>query len=255
MAYADWLKTQGPSWILGPQGKALAGATGGAYDIQRDRILQAVLARFPTAGQLDSTPGSATFGQLLTAPSDALDQIGADRGLPRASGEADAAYAARLLAAWDIWPFAGSHYGVLRALKTAGYPGAIIVQDNGRWSRLTGSAGTIADMTQGSLMACINRSSHPGWTFDDRTDFYSRFGIVFETDASNLSSTGGQAILNGIVDEWRPAKALFVGSFVILVGRIFGWTTGITFGTAPNLGGNSVRIIPGDGSAPFVEGP
>ena len=255
MSYASWLQTQGPSWILGPQGKALARTTGAAYDAQRDRILQAVLARFPTAGQLDTTPGSATFGQLLVAPTDALDEIGNDRQLPRGPGEADATYAARLQAAWDIWPFAGSHYGVLRAVKGAGYVGAITVQDNGRWARLTGSAGTIADLTIGSLMACKTRSGHPGWTFDGRTTFYSRFGLVFEATAANLESVSGQAILNSLVNEWRPAGTAFVGTWVILVSHILGWPTGRALGGGETLGGGSVRFIPGDGSAPFVMGP
>jgi len=250
MGYAAWLQTQGPSWILGPQGKALARTTGAAYDAQRDRILQAVLARFPTAGQLD------TSGQLQIAPSDALDEIGADRQLPRGPGESDAAYAARLQAAWDIWPFAGSHYGVLRALKGAGYVGAITVQDNGRWGQLTGSAGTIADLTLGSLMTCKDRTNNPpGWTFDPRTYFYSRMGLVFAATAANLESVSGQAILNALVNEWRPAGTAFVGTWVILAGNVLGWPLARALGGGENLGGDSVRFIPGDGSAPFVMGP
>jgi hypothetical protein len=256
MAYAEWLATQGPSWILDPVGKALARTTGAAYDAQRDRILQGVLARFPTAGQLDTDPTSSTFGQLLTAPTDALDEIGADRELRRGPGESDAAYAARLLAAWDIWPFAGSHYGVLRALKIAGYVGAITLQDNGRWAKLTGSAGTIADLTIGSLMTCADRAgSPPGWTFDGRTTFYSRMGIVFEATAANLESVSGQAILNAIVNEWRPAGTAFVGTWVILAGNLLGWPLARVLGGGETLGGDSQRFIPGDGSPPFVTGP
>ena len=255
MGYAEWFATKGPPWLRDPIGQGEANATGAQLDYQRDRALQGVLARFPTRGRLDSDPASPTFGQYFTAPTDALDELGSDRVLPRAVAESDANFAPRLKDAWTTHSFDGSHYAVLRQLALQGYVGPIIVQDNGRWARLTGSAGTIADMTQGSLMACINRSSHPGWTFDDRTDYYPRFGIVFEADAANLSSASGQAQLNAIVKQWGPGKATFVASFVILAGRIFGWTTGISFGTAPNLGGNSVRWIPGDGSAPFVEGP
>lgn len=254
MGYAEWLQTQGPSWILDATGKALARTTGAAYDAQRDRILQGVLKRFPTAGQLDTVAGSPTFGQLLIGPADALDEIGGDRLLRRGPGESDAAYALRLLDAWEIWPFAGSHYGILRSLTIAGYVDPIIVQDNGRWSRLTGSAGTVADLAVGALMNCIDRA-RPGWMFDERTDFYSRFGIAFEADALNLQATGGQAIMNEIVDEWRPGKSAFVGTWVILAGGLLGWPLGQTLGGGGNLGGDSVRFIPGDGSAPTVTGP
>jgi hypothetical protein len=252
--YATWLQTQGPSWILDTVGKALAKTAGAQYDAQSDRILQGVLKRFPTAGQLDTDPASPTFGRLIVGPSDALDEIGADRGLRRGPGESNAAYAVRLLGAWDFHMFAGSHYGILRSLVIAGYVDPIIVQDNGRWSRLTGSAGTIADITFGTLMNCADRG-RPGWMFDTRMDFYSRFGIIFETDASNLQTASGQAVLKEIVDEWGPGKATFVGTWVILAGRLLGWPVGRTLGTDPNLGGNSVRFIPGDGSAPVVRGP
>jgi hypothetical protein len=255
MGYAEWLQTQGPSWILDPNGKALAKTTGAAYDVERDRILQAVLKRFPTAGQLDTDPASATFGQLLIAPDDALEQIGDDRMLRRGVGETSASYAARLLGAWDTWPLAGSHYGILRALALAGYVDPIIVQDNGRWSRLTGSTGTIADLTIGSLMGCKNRSAHPGWFFDYVTTFYSRFGIVFEADASNLQTLSGQAILNEIVSEWGPER-IFVGTWVALAGgKLLGWPLSRVLGGGETLGGNSVRFIPGDGSPATVTGP
>jgi hypothetical protein len=244
MSYASWLQTQGPAWLLDAVGKAIAKTTGAAYDVERDRILQAVLKRFPTAGQLDTDPASPTFGQLLIAPDDALDQIGQDRMLRRGTGETSSAYAARLLDAWNIWMFAGAHYGVLRALTTAGYVDPIVVQDNGRWARLTGSSGTLSDLAVGSLMGCKNRGGHPGWSFDSRTDFYSRFGLVFETDATNLQTDSGQAIMNDIVTEWSPER-VFVGTWVILTGRVLGWPLGRVLGGGETLGGNTHRFIPG----------
>lgn len=255
--FADWLAQQtvpdcasDGAWLRGPQGQALSRAMGTEIELQNDLLRQGLLARFPAKGSVD--PVTKQYG---LPPSDALNQIGSDRLLPRGTGESDAAYSARLAAAWAAWEFAGSHYGVLRALQLAGYANMVIVQDNGRYSHLTGSAGDLTDLAFGTLMTCVNRGGKPGWTFDTRIDFYSRFAIVFTADASNLSSASGQAILVDIVSNWKPAKVQFVAAYVILTGRLLGWPVGRTLGTDPNLGGNSVRVIAGDGSGAEVIGP
>ncbi len=257
-AYANWLPTQGVpdtpndgGWLRGTQGQALSRALGTEADLQQFLLLQGLLARFPTKGNADSD------GKYGLAPADALDQTGADRLLRRGPAESDAAYAPRLQAAWDAWEFAGSHWGVLRALQLAGYADMLIVQDNGRYCYLTGSTGDIAtDLAFGTLMTCLNRPGDAnGWMFDGRVDFYSRFAIVFTADAANLADPSGQKILVDIVNQWKPSKDQFVAAYVILAGQLMGWPTGRTLGTEPNLGGNSVRVIPGDGSAPVVIGP
>lgn len=250
--FRDWLKRQGPAWLRGTNGKALSGEMGGELDYQQGRLLNGLLARFPTKGSVDSD------GRYGLAPADALDQQGEDRGMRRGPGESDSAYAARLWGAWDYLPYLGSHWGVLQSLRIAGYDDPIIVQDNGRWARLTGSAGTIADMTLGNLMTCKDRAGEPGWQsdIDARTDFYARFSIIFEADQPGvLDDESGQAILVDIVNTWKPSNKVFECAAVILTGQLLGWPTGRTCGTDANLGGNSVRIIPGDGSAPYVKGP
>lgn len=253
MSYAAWLKTKAPATQQGRVGGPYWTAVGQILDAQRDQALQAVLSQFPTQGALDT---SQTPAALVLPPSDALDAIGYDRGLPRAASESpadsggarDQAYAARLLAAWSIWAYGGSHYGILRALQLAGYssPGAIIVQDNGRYSTLTGGAGTVADITFGTLAVCADRG-RPGWTFDARTDFYSRFGLVFTSMPAALSTPAGQSALNALVHLWRPAKALFAGTWVITSARIWGFAasppTLPTWGTG-NWGGASTFISP-----------
>jgi hypothetical protein len=245
MSFRFWLPRQLPVWFQKVEGTAVW---------------------TPTAGGLDNV-NFPNDPQPSIAPSDALDAIGFDRGLPRAPAEADATYAARLLGAWEAWKYGGSHYGILRALAIAGYADMIIVQQNGRYSHLVGSAGTIADLAFGTLMTCADRlnppwtSLPPGWMFDPRQGFFSKFGIVFTADHANLQPNGdgsvspGQAALVAIVNAWKPSKTAFDAAYVILAGILLGWPTGRTLGTDPNLGGNSVRWIPGDGSPSFVEGP
>lgn len=245
--YRDWLPAQAPPPLAGPNGAALLQREGEMLDEYRDRLNQGVLARFPVKGSVGAD------GVYSTPPSDALDTIGSDRGLARATGETDAAYAVRLQAAFSIWDYAGSHYGLLRALERAGFAAMVIVQDNGRYSQLTGSAGTIADLAFGTLMTCVDRpSSHAGWMFDPLQGvFWSQFGIVFTADAAILQTAAGWATLNKIVKQWAPASANYVGAWVILSGAVFGWPTGQTWG-ASTWGGDSTRTIPGDGSPAFV---
>jgi hypothetical protein len=275
--YTSWLPKQLPGGFSRTQFIALMKSTGQLLDAQEDFLRQAVLAGFPTKGALDLI-NFPTNPQYALAPSDALDAIGSDRGLPRAVAESpadnggtnDQAYAARLLGAWEAWKYGGSHYGLLRALALAGYTDMVIVQQNGRDAQLTGSTGTVADLSLGALMTCADRlnppwtSLPPGWDFSGYSDntFWSIFGLVFTADASNLQSNGdgslspGQVAIARITEGWKPSEMAFFGSYVILAGNVLGWPTSQTLGSGETLGGNSVRIIPGDGTTrAFVEGP
>jgi hypothetical protein len=250
--YADWLPKQLPAWYQRQNGTQQWTAVGELLDAQRDQALQSELVGFPTKGALDTSVTPPVYTPPAT---DALDAQGFERVIQRAPAESDASYAGRLLGAWTTWRYGGSHFGVLRALQVAGYANMRLVQQNGRYSQLTGSSGAITDLSLGTLMTCATRSNRPGWMFDLRDDYFSIFAIVFTADASNLQTVPGQAILNGIVTQWKPSKTVWWGSAVILAGKTLGWPTGRTLGTDSALGGNSVRIIPGDGSAPFVVGP
>lgn len=238
--YETWLPGQGPDWLMGPNGQALKAALGAELDYHEDRVRWGVRARFPTKGSADKATGG-----IGPAPDDALAQIGFDRMLRRGPGELSGAYAARLQNAWDAWAFAGSHYGLLRALQIAGYADMKVVQQNGRYAYLSGTAGDLSDLSFGSLMTCATRAWLPGWTFDWRDEFYSQFGLVFTSYAENISESNesGQAILNEIVREWKPAKAYYAGAWVIRSGMLLGWPTERTLGTDPNLGGNDTYCI------------
>jgi hypothetical protein len=270
VGFTKWLPRQVPGPWKRQNGQALWTATGQFLDSQEELMRQSLLGGFPTAGGLDSI-NFPNNPQPSIAPSDGLDSIGFDRGLPRganetadAGGANDQAYAARLLGAWEAWKYGGSPYGILRALAIAGYIDMITVQQNGRYAKLVGSSGTVADLVLGTLMTCADRPTDPpGWMFAANSNTYwSEFGIVFTADASNLQAGGGGILSSGqlavtrIAKGWKTSEALYFGACVILAGITLGWPTGRTLGTDPNLGGNSVRIIPGDGITPsFVEGP
>lgn len=255
--YTGWLPTAGaptrPAWLMNTNGRALGRQTAGVIDNLDDRLLQGMLARFPTKGSLDAT------GNFGPPPSDALDEQAADRRLRRGPGpETDVSLAARVQGAWDMWALAGSHYAVLRQLQLAGYSTMKILQDNGRYAYLSGGAGDLTDLAFGTLMTCADRDGvTPGWTFDTRQgEYFSQFAILFTTDAANLSSAAGQTILNGIVEDWGPGDARYVGAFVILAGIVWGWPVATVWGGGGlTWGSNSIRFIPGDGSPATVIGP
>lgn len=240
MPYFDFLPRIIPPPMRGPWGQRFGEAVGGRMDAIAQRFREAVFARFPRL-----------------AASDALDAIGRDRLLPRGSGEADDAYAARLENAWALWggdntPLsgkgggAGAHLGMLLAIKTAGIAtgpnGATIVQQNGRYAQLDANG----ELVLGTLMNCVNRvnllgaiESRAGWTFDGRDNFYSVFGIVFPQNTLVVA-----ARLNEAVEKWKPSKALYAGAWVLQSGSLLGWPAGgRTLGTEPVLGGNVALYI------------
>jgi hypothetical protein len=250
MSFADWLRKQTPTWFRNTNGDALWKQTGAMLDKQTDLLLQGVLSRFPTKGSLDNVTDPVNPAYALPAD-DALTAQGFDRQLPRGPGETSAAYSARLQAAWDAWHYGGSHWGVLQALRLAGFTGptAYVVQDNGRFVRLTGSAGLPADMTFGTLSVCAD-SGRPGWVFDTRRDFFSRFALVYTSmpaGAGALNTSAGQSAQNTIVRAWKPSEAIFAGTYVITGARIWGFSASPpalpTWGTG-NWGGSSTFIGP-----------
>jgi hypothetical protein len=205
--------------------KTLESDLGSEKDNQFERARQAVLSNNPK-----------------TCPDDALDIIGQERRLPRASGESNAAYRARLIACWDGadgWSFAGSHGALLQALSRAGFPtgdpsGAHVVQRVTLYSWLAGGVVTFG--------------THPEWTFDgSAVGIWNQFGIIFGADVAGLT-VGSQsaATLNQIVAAWKPAKARFMGTWIIVSGPTWGWpvATALWGAGGRTWGGGVTRFIP-----------
>lgn len=222
----------------GPQGENLAlieRTLGGEKDVQFERARQATLAAMPTAG----------------AP-DALDVIADDRMLPRAASESpaddgganDQAMAERLRTMWtsqDGWSRGGGHEGILRALSRAGFPtgdpdGAHVIQRTKLVSWLAAGVLTFTD--------------HTGWTFDGRPpSTWHQFGILFGAD---FTAPGGGTLedgdpsadlLNALVRLWKPGKARFMGTWVVISEAIWGWPIGVEWGDVGRVWGGSSRFV------------
>lgn len=229
MTFADFQKLSSPGWLQRAPGGDYQAALGTELDVVDDRIRQSVLASFPQA------PGG-----VLATPSDALDHIGADRLLPRISGEADAAYAERLRTAWDAWLLAGTYTGLLRALVRGGFPsgstGTNVIQRTQRYGFLVGDG----------ITGTVTLGTHLGWTFDDKpVEIWNQFGIIFGADVAGLTAGSGLAIaLNKIVTLWKPAKARYFGAYVLVSDLAWGWPIGSNWGSVGNWGAATVRFIP-----------
>ncbi len=233
-SYEDYQTGLAPPFLQGANASVFERQCGAEKDLQLERGRQGLIVNVPGLGVPD-----------------ALDYIGQERGLPRATteipsdggGARDQAYAERLRTCWTSpngWSYAGSHAGLLYALDRAGFPmgdptGAHIMQRYKRYSWLTASGGTPVYGT------------HPAWTFDGSDPrLWNQFGIVFGADVSDLTVGSARAAqLNAIVDQWRPRKARFMGTWIIVSGPTWGWPVGVTWGQAGRTwGGGVTRVIP-----------
>lgn len=224
--YSDYESKLAPPWLRGPGAKPVLEELGGEKDVQVDRARQSVLANFPDQG-----------------PTDALSLVGADRQLPQGLGESTADYRERLRTAWDApdgWSFAGSHGSLLYALARAGFPtglaaGAVVVQRTKRYSYLAGSAGSYV----------VTFGTHSGWTFDGTgPEVWNQFGILFGADVSGLTDGSASAQqLNALVRTWKPDKARFMGTWIVLSGSIWGWPLSALWGDVGRMWGGSSRFV------------
>ncbi len=198
--YQQWVPRLAPPWLSDtPDAKYLAGH-GAELDRFLDRHRQGILARFP-----------------LYAPLDALPLIGRERQLPQGVGETTDEYRLRLRGAWGLWEFAGGHVGLHRALISAGFGGATIVQQNGTASRVVAGEVVFFDL------GLYPKRAQPWWWIDDRDTAWARFGLVYPTDpGAALHSLASHEALRAVVHRWKPAKAIFVGATIVATGDTWG---------------------------------
>lgn len=234
-AYQRYQAGLAPPWMQDQNGSALEQQYGAEKDLELERARQGVLAKLPGL-----------------APPDALDVIGQERQLPRATSESpsdnggtrDQAFAERLRTCWDAlsgWSFAGSHASLLYALDRAGFPmgdpnGAHIIQRYKRYSWLSASGGSPVYAT---LPLPWTFDASPGW-------MPNQFGIIFGATVSGLTPGSAAAeLLNATVDTWRPRKARYMGAWMLNSGLMWGWPPGgHKWGDVGLVWGGSVTFIP-----------
>lgn len=230
-----------PTALRGPYGQAYARALGIVKDYYAMQARQAVQQRFPQ----------------YAAP-DALGAIGVERNIDQGNdaqlvtNETNAAYAARLKDAWNIWLKGGTAWGMLLALAAQGYTSAVIVQQNGLQFTLSGSNVVITARAPLTLQTRLPKWGQGFWgqgQWGGSTP-WNLFLVYFPsvpsswtniqnppTASSSPSLTEIQK-LRRIINLWKPAWAFCAGIGVVISGSPGFWGTG-AWGTG-TWGGNVV---------------
>lgn len=193
-----------PTAQRGPFGEARATAQGLLKDGFPEAAIAAVKCRWAS-----------------TCPEDALAALGFERLLPRNPGEGTAAFRARLLLAWLLWPFAGTRQGLITALNILGFAN-VLVFENAQWT-VDPSPGFSAGQEWWRFWVVIDQPHGfvVGWRAGDGT-------LV----GSNTIGFGSAPIaypgIRPTIKQWKPAHALLVSVIVILSGKIVGggWAVG-----------------------------
>lgn len=230
----QWLQQLPIPWLASnPVGRADVTSYGTVLDGQVDLLRQAVKARMP-----------------LIAPADALPHIGGDRALIQGPSESNTNFAIRVQDAWGAWSRAGQPAELLEQLYWDGFPGAMLVQQNGLAYSLSGSPTAGVDPT--TLLVTTTLSANPTisgappwWMFDTSDSFCSRFAVVFPGSTFPPSmATADLTRLRVIISRWRPAEATCVGIYELTSGRFWGWPIA-TWGSGLNWGpSTSVAFTP-----------
>lgn len=216
MATINDLQALDPRWLSGPMGAAWRRASLDQKAVTLDRMKCAVKMRFPEL-----------------APADAQARIGVERQIDRSPVDTNATYGARLVDAWNIWRWSGTAYGVLLALRDAGYPHAMIAIVHGRLYSLASDGDlVIATLPAGS------------WRCDATSVFWSKFVVVLPSNPWGENPASDDPRIDQIrrlVRRWKSRFSTFSQLIVINSGRTLGYPIRkLGTGDGRKLGGCSI---------------
>jgi len=215
-----------PGWLLRPRGAAWLAASGGLRDDVLDRLKAAVSLRFATR-----------------APADGLARLGDERVLERSTTDTDATYAARLVDAWNLWHYAGTPFGLLRALYDQGYTGAYLETTGGAEFSLAGT--DVEDLVEFELPA-------GSWACFATDEHWASFAVYFHVNPWGAGVTPAVndprvEQIRRLVRTWKPSFAVCTGIFVENAAESWGWPAAHpeapdsgTWGDAGTWGGATV---------------
>lgn len=240
MSYEAYQPSILPAWLQNQAGLDWAAVLGNL----KDRVLNGVRT-------------AAISGMPLVGPVDALPAIGYERQLVRGISETDEQYALRLWGAWEAWKRAGTPLGILLQLEAL-YPGVpmVLVQQAHRAYSLD------PDTTLPTDDRLIITYLPGGWRFDANGGLplseghWNRFGLLFPgplpptwvdvqapPTPSTLPSINEVNTITSVVLKWKPAKALFMGTWVVVSGRVWGWPPTQAWGDPGLLWGNGSQSV------------
>lgn len=186
--YETWAKALRVSWMGVKAQQIVGGLAAVLGDWTLDWANQANLEHLP---------------EYATAPSVSL--IASERQIDAGPSETTSALATRLTYATTQWKLAGTPLGLLLALYYAGFPGAVVVQQNGLGFSLNGTpdlSNPTACLTVTTLGANPTiTGSPPWWTIDQNNAFCSRFSVLFPGPLPSLFVTWARATFTGAEDS------------------------------------------------------
>jgi hypothetical protein len=213
-----------PGWLRNPFGEAWLRGTGDVLDSILYRAKDGTKARF-----------------AATAPRDALQVLGGERGIPRALSDTDAVYAQKVIGAFDAWLWAGTAKGVLSVLWDAGYLGhPRVVISNNRAFSLDADRNLVIEEGGGSF------------TFY-ALGHWSAFAVFFPkpwpaawvtAGAPPVSASDEARDVVALIQRWKSADALLAGVYIENTGELWGWPPEGTWGDGGTWGGTSVVWTP-----------
>lgn len=170
------------------------------------------------------------------AAPDALEQIGADRSLIQGPGQSESQFRAYVKDAWTIWELGGTCFGILRALRVAGYANVAILIQQGYIYTLD---------VNGDLVI-----TYSGAPFSlGFPNFWNRFRVIFypplppswlPAPANIPASNSDEAryIINTI-NTWKAAHAILKDVVIWYSGLVWGFPVGggATYWGASTWGG------------------
>lgn len=180
MGFREYMKEYCPPWLQGANGLAWVRALGDVKDGMTAALKERVAARFPIRPDASSLPA--------IAPTGALEALGREQQMPRALGESDAEYAARLADAFDIWSYAGTAYGLLLALKAAGFGTARVCIAKSRRYHLDASGALVVETLPAGAW-CTEPLPAPFW---------SRFVVLFDAATGLPADWYGTPVFYGL---------------------------------------------------------
>jgi hypothetical protein len=216
-------------WMSDPYGLAWLAAMGASKDFLVDLAKQAVKCRMPGL-----------------SPLDALALLGQERGIFQAPGESSAAFAVRVINAWQAWQLAGGAWGILYQLALRGYTTAYLAYPNGQvWGPSAGVTATVPPtISQGPVwnMSPIDGQAGPvGGPPDPFGRFWNRTLLFFypvpaswtnivNPPTSSTAPTAAEiSTISQILKRWGAGHSAKIGIAALVgtangTGRAcFGW--------------------------------
>lgn len=205
MSFKDYQLEFAPPWLRGPFGAQWHAALGGQKDEFANRAKATIVAHVPGI-----------------APTDALGDLGLERGILRGPSETAAHYRERLRLAHTAWAFAGTKGGVRSVFDACGFTVNIYaaVNSDGPFNWMVSSPSEVfihivngaAMYSPESLWGAVGAGAY--W---DSAETHSTWGSTATLEEA--------AFIKALMKTWLPAFALRAYAIVVWDCELWGLST------------------------------